>query len=83
MSAQQGSASFTIVLGGLAAILVGAIVLTFFVYPMVNAFTGSAIWSLDTTAGANLLTVLEGVWTFAGGFMLIAILSFIWVKTRQ
>lgn len=79
----QGSASFTIVLGAVTAVVVGGFLLTFVVYPVVNAFTGAAFWGASTTPGANLLTVVEGIWTFWGAIVLIAILSFVWVRTRQ
>lgn len=83
MSARQGSASFTIVLGSMAALLVGGIMLTFFVYPIVNGFTNAAFWDASTVAGSRLLTVTSGLWTFWGAIILMAILSFVWVKTRQ
>jgi hypothetical protein len=83
MSARQGSASFTVVIGGLAALVVGAIVLTFVMFPVTNSFTDAAFWSASTTGGARLLGVVEGVWTFSGAVMLMTTLSWIWVRTRQ
>jgi hypothetical protein len=80
---RQGSASFTIVLVGLTAFVVGAMLLTFVVYPMVNAFRASAIWQAETANGAKLLTYVGGMWEFWGGFLLLALLSFIWIRTRQ
>jgi hypothetical protein len=84
MSSRQGSASFTIVIGGLTALVTGAIVLTFIVYPIINAFMGAAFWgSAETTAGARVFTYTGGLWTFWGGVILIAILSWVWIQTRQ
>ena len=80
---QQGSASFTIVLASLTAILVGAIMLSFVVYPIYNGFTASALFTADTAAGASFLEVVDGVWRFWGALILIAILSFVWINTRQ
>ena len=81
---QQGSASFTIVFGAAAALLVGAIGLTFFFYPIVDGFTASSgLFEFETSTGDNVADVITGVWTFAGGIVLIAILSFVWVRTRQ
>lgn len=80
---RQGSASYTIVLGAMSALLVGAIVLTMLFYPIVTAFMDAAFFSAETTAGARVNTYVEGMWTFWGAIILIAILSFVWVKTRQ
>jgi len=80
---RQGSASFTIVIGAMAAVLVGAFMLTFVMYPMYDAFTNSAIWSAETSAGANLLLYVGGLWEFSGGIFAIAILSWLWIRTRQ
>jgi len=82
-SPRQGSSAYTIVLAGLSAVIVGAVLLTFIVYPMTNAFTGSAMWSADTAAGARLLMSIGGIWEFWGGILLFSLLSFIWVRTRQ
>lgn len=79
----QGSASFTIVLGAVTSVLVGGLLLTFVVYPVVNSFTTAGFWGAETTPGANLLTVVQGIWTFWGAIVLIAILSFVWIRTRQ
>lgn len=83
MSARQGSASFTIVIAGLTALVVGAMLLTFVLYPYMNAFVGSGFWNADTTAGLRVIRFTEGLWRFWGGIVLMAILSFIWVQTRQ
>jgi len=83
MSTRQGSASYTIVIGALAAVIIGAFVLTFALYPYYNAVTGSAIWSADTSAGAGLLLYVGGLWEFAGGIVAIAILTWLWIRTRQ
>lgn len=83
MSTRQGSASFTIVIAGVAAIVVGGMLLTFVLYPIMNAFIGAPFWSAETAAGSRVLTYTKGLWTFWGAIMLIATLSFIWVRTRQ
>lgn len=83
MSARQGSASYTIVVGGITALVIGAIMLTFLVYPMANAFMDAAFWGSETTSGARVITYVGGAWTFSGGIVLIAIIMWIWVHTRQ
>ena len=80
---RQGSASYTIVLGALAALVVGGLVLTFMFYPIVSAFMAADVWSTQTTAGADLETYTEGLWTFWGAVILLGILSFVWVRSRQ
>lgn len=80
---EQGSSSYTIVIAGVTAMLVGAIMLTFVIFPMVNGFRGSALWSAETTEGATLLTYVGGIWEFWGGVLLLGFLSYIWVSTRQ
>ena len=80
---QQGSASYTIVLVGVLALLIGGIMLTFVVYPLANAFMGSAFWSAATTPGSRLLGIVGGVWTFWGAIILLSILSYVWISTRQ
>ena len=80
---QQGSASFVIVLGGVMSLIAGAMVLTLALYPIINAFRGSGLWGMDTMAGNRMLTYIGGVWEFWGAILLLGILSFIWVRTRQ
>ncbi len=83
-AARQGSASFTLVIGGLTMLLVGAIALTFFVYPIINGFLGSAFWgTAETAAGSRVQTFVKGAWIFSGGFMLVSIVLYIWINTRQ
>lgn len=79
----QGSASYTIAIGSVAAIIVGGLVLTIVHYPIVNAFMGSAAWSAETADGARMLTFIGGLWEFWGAIILLAIVSFVWIRTRQ
>lgn len=83
MSTRQGSSSYTIVIGALAALLIGGIVLTFIVYPIFNAFTNSAFWGAETADGARLVMFIGGAWEFWGGIVLIALLAYVWITTRQ
>lgn len=83
MSTRQGSASYTIVIGGTLAVLVGALILTFVMYPLFNAFEGSALFSAQTTHGATLVTFMLGLWEFWGGILLLMLIAWIWVVTRQ
>ena len=80
---RQGSASYTIAIGAMTAIIIGAIVLTIFLYPIINAFRGSGLWNADTAAGNRLLTYTGGIWEFWGAIILIAILAYVWIRTRQ
>jgi len=82
-ASRQGSASYTIVIGGLTALVVGAMVLTFMIYPIVNSFMDAAFWSLDTVPGNWITTFVGGIWIFWGAIVLIAITIYIWVRTRQ
>lgn len=84
MAARQGSASFTIVLGALTALVVGAMVLTFIFYPVVTPMLESPLFgTMSTSAGVRVETYVEGLWVFWGAILLMGILSFIWVRTRQ
>lgn len=83
MAARQGSSSYTIVIGALGAVFVGGLILTLLVFPFFNSFTDAAFWSADTATGSRLVTLVAGLWEFWGGIVLIAILSFVWVRTRQ
>jgi hypothetical protein len=80
---RQGSASFVIVLGAVAMFLVGGFILTFVLYPIINTFTNAAFWTSETIAGARVTTNVAGMWEFWGAILLLALLSFVWVKTRQ
>lgn len=80
---QQGSSAYQIVIGGLTAIVIGAIVLTFFVYPLIGGFRGTGLLSFETAAGARVATFTDGMWVFVGGWIMIAIVLFIWIETRQ
>ncbi len=82
-ASQQGSASYTIVIAGVLALIVGAITLTFAFYPMVNTFMDSAIWTADSAAGSRFLKYMGGIWMFWGAIILTAIIMFVWVRTRQ
>jgi hypothetical protein len=80
---RQGSASFTIVIAVIAAIGTGAFLLTFIVYPIYNGFTSSAFWAADTVPGSRVVTFVSGLWEFWGGIILLALVSFVWIRTRQ
>ncbi len=83
-ASRQGSASFTIVLGGLTALVVGAIMLTFVLFPIRNAFVDAAFWgSASTAPGQRITTTVGGLWVFWPAIILIAITIWIWVTTRQ
>jgi len=82
-ASRQGSASYTVVIGALTALLVGAMMLTFVVFPVYNAFTASGMWAAETTAGVRVLTYVGGIWQFWPAILLFALVSFIWVRTRQ
>lgn len=83
-ASRQGSASFTIVLGGLTALVVGAIMLTFVLFPIANAFMDASFWGTASTApGQRLTTTIGGVWTFWPAILLIGLAIWVWVTTRQ
>lgn len=84
MSARrQGSAAYVVVVVAITAILVGAFLLTYVVYPVHNFFTASAFWSPESVAAARVFGVVSGLWEFWGAVILIMILAFVWVQTRQ
>lgn len=83
MSTRQGSASYTIVIGGIAALIVGAVMLTLVFYPVVTALLDAAFWSAETTHGVRVNTYTRGFFVFWGGINLIALLAWIWIRTRQ
>lgn len=80
---RQGSASFTIAIGSLTALVAGAMILTLFFYPVAGAMMDAAFWEADTAQGATLITYVDAALVFTGGIMLIALLAYIWVSTRQ
>lgn len=80
---QQGSAAWVIAIAAFMALLVGAMLGTFVVFPLFNGFTDAAFWTATTTDGQRLLTYVEGLWQFSLAIILIAILSFVWVHSRQ
>jgi len=80
---QQGSAAWAITMAGVIALIAGAIVLTFFFQPLSAGFIESGLFDVQTSEGARLTGWIEGVWTFMGGILLIMMLSYIWVVTRQ
>ena len=82
-ASRQGSASYTVVIGALTALLVGAMMLTFVVFPVYNSFTASGMWAAETTAGVRVLTYVGGLWKFWPAIILFALVAFIWVRTRQ
>lgn len=82
-TSQQGSASYTLVIGVMAALIVGAIVLTMMFYPIMDAFMDSAFFDSNTIAGDRVTTYVGGVWVFWGAILLIGMLSWVWVRTRQ
>jgi len=54
------------------------------VYPIINGFLGSAFWgTAETAAGSRVQTFVKGTWIFSGGFMLVSIVLYIWINTRQ
>lgn len=79
----QGSASYTIVIGGVTAIIVGGMVLTLAFYPIATAFMDAAFWGAETTHGSRVVTYTAGIWTFWGAILLMSILSWVWIRTRQ
>lgn len=83
MSTRQGSASYTIVIGGVTAVLIGALMLTFVLFPFYNAFSDAPFMQADTAAGVMVVDYTLGMWRFWGGVLLLGLLSWIWVVTRQ
>jgi len=81
--ARPRSAAFAIVITGMAALVVGAIVLTFVHFPIVTAIMDSALFNVETASGSRLTTWVKGAWVFLPAIMLIGLLSWIWVVTRQ
>ena len=80
---EQGSAAWLIVIAAFMALIIGAMLATFIVFPLFNGFTDSAIWAAETTDGRRLLTYVSGLWQFSPAVILIAILAFVWVHSRQ
>ena len=83
VQARPRSAAFAIVLTGMAALVVGAIVLTFVHFPIATAIMDSALFEVETASGTRLTTWIEGAWIFLPAIMLIGLSSWIWVVTRQ
>jgi len=82
-ASRQGSSSYVIVIAGLTFILVGAIVLTFVVFPFVNNFTAMPFFSAETGPGSNLTNVVAGLWEFWAFILMLMLAIYVWVATRQ
>jgi hypothetical protein len=80
---QQGSSAWLIVIAGFMFLVFGAMLSTFIIFPLFNGFTGSAIWTATTTDGQRLLTYVSGLWQFAPAILLLALLAWVWVHSRQ
>ena len=83
MSVRQGSASYTIVIAAVTSVLVGGFLLTFLVYPFHNFMTAAAFWEPETAVAARVFGVVSGLWQFWGVIVLLTVLSFVWITTRQ
>ena len=83
MSTRQGSASYTIVIGGVTAVLVGALMLTFVLFPLYNSLSAAPFFEADTANGVMVVDYTLGMWRFWGGVLLLGLLSWVWVVTRQ
>lgn len=83
MSTRQGSASYTIVIGALTGLFVGALMLTFVMFPLFNAFSEAPFFNAETADGAMVVTYTLGIWEFWGAIILIALLAWLWIRTRQ
>jgi len=79
----QRSAAFQIVIAAFMALIIGAMLSTFVLFPVYNAFTNAAFWSAQTAGGTRLLTYVGGVWQMFPALVLFAILTYVWVSTRQ
>lgn len=82
-ASRQGSSSFIIVIAGAAFILVGAMVLTFVMFPAINNFTPTALFAAETGPGGNLTGVVDGLWRLWPLVLLLALTVYVWVETRQ
>ena len=82
-ASRQGSSSYVIVVAGLAFLVVGAMMLTFILFPMTNAFAGTAIFSADTGPVSDLVSVIAGLWKFWPFILLVVLTIYVWVETRQ
>lgn len=82
-ASRQGSSSFVIVIAGAAFVLVGAMVLTFVMFPTINNMTTTTLFSAETAPGQNLTSVVDGLWRLWSLVLLLMLTVFVWVKTRQ
>jgi len=82
-ASRQGSTSYVVAIAAVGFVFVGALVLTFIVFPITNAFTGSPIFQAETGPVGNLTAVTSGLWTFWPFILLVVLTIYIWVETRQ
>lgn len=81
---ERESAAFTVVIAALGALVMGGMLLSFVVYPIYNGLIAPApLGGAETSAGSRVFDVTGGLFPFWGAILLIAILSFIWVRTRR
>jgi uncharacterized protein YqhQ len=76
------SAAFTVAIVGVLGFVMGAFVLTT-LDPVMQSFFSSGAWSSSTGTGTDLLRWLTYLWSFVSTAILIAIISQIWISTRQ
>lgn len=78
----RGSAAWVVVVVTTTAMVVGALLLTV-TDPVAQGLFASDMYTSTTAFGSNLLTWVQNLWTYLSAFILIGLLSLVWVTTRR
>lgn len=78
----RGSAAYVIAVVAIMSFIIGGLVYAS-LDPMMQAIFDSELWTSSTTHGKNALEWQKRIWLFAPTFVLVSIVTTIWIETRQ
>lgn len=76
------SAAYILAVLVVVMLVMGAILLTV-LDPVAQAVFASSLWSMDTSAGSLVTSSVESLWAFWSLFVLLGLLSLVWITTRR
>ena len=76
------SAAFVLVILALVTGLMGTLLLTV-TDPVMQHLFASALWESNTEYGQNALQWQQHAWNFWPAFILLGVLTMVWVRTRR
>lgn len=78
----RGSVAWIMVVVGVTAFFVGALLLTV-TDPVIQGLFASPMWSSTTTFGTDALQWAEWLWQYLSLFVLLGFLSLVWINSRR